>query len=67
MWKSSHIKENWFVDLTKAEANVPHEASEFQKLKWEQCLSIGVIDQQASMISKVHQTNIDIVTNISID
>ncbi|KAA8540328.1 hypothetical protein F0562_024753 [Nyssa sinensis] len=63
--KSGHIKQNCRVNLTGA--NVAHETSEFEQLKWEQCLSIEAVDQPVILNSVVQQTNVETYANASID
>ena len=63
--KSSHIKQNCCVNLTGA--NVAHETSEFEQLKWEQCLSIEAVDQLVIVNYVVQQTNTETYANASID
>ena len=63
--KSSHIKQNFRVNLTGV--NVAHETSEFEQLKWEQCLSIEAVDRPVIVNSVVQQTNAETYANASID
>ncbi|XP_048228241.1 uncharacterized protein LOC125369515 [Ricinus communis] len=48
-------------------ANVAHETSKFEQLKWEQCLSIEAVDQPVVVNSIVQQTNAEPYANASID
>ncbi|KAA8532301.1 hypothetical protein F0562_032334 [Nyssa sinensis] len=59
-------KSNSFSKLSSG-ANVAHETSEFEQLKWEQCLSIEAIDQPVIVNSIVQQTNVETYANASID
>ena len=52
--KSYHIKKNYRVNITEAEVNIAYKDSGAEQLKWEQCLSIEVIDQPLDMTSLVH-------------
>ena len=64
--KSGHIKQNCRVILPRS--NVVHETSEFEQLKWEQCLSVEAVDQPAVVVnSVVQETNIETSANASID
>ncbi|KAA8515544.1 hypothetical protein F0562_018845 [Nyssa sinensis] len=48
-------------------ANVAHETSEFEQLKWEQCLFIEAVDQPVILNSVIQQTNVETYANASID
>ncbi|XP_073158632.1 uncharacterized protein [Henckelia pumila] len=63
--KPGHIEQNCRVNI--AGANFAQESSESEQHKWEQCLSIEVVDQPVIVNSVIQQTSKGTYDNVSVD
>nr|DAD25144.1 TPA_asm: hypothetical protein HUJ06_026608 [Nelumbo nucifera] len=65
--KPGHIKPNCRVKLTASDVNVAHEAKDVNEPKWDNCLSIEVINHPDNIASIMHQSDRNIDATSCID